>query len=82
MVTHLGSTSGGSGGSSSGSNITALAVTDSGDHQNFTLSKAVTLLILFRNGDFVDPSDYTFFGSGFKLTRVLAAGDNLNALGA
>lgn len=81
VVTHPGVTSGGGGGSSSGS-IGTLTVTDSGDHLNFTLSKPVSLLMLFRNGVFVDPADYTFSGSGFKLVRALATGENLNAVGA
>ncbi|MCU1273766.1 MAG: hypothetical protein JWO48_1197 [Bryobacterales bacterium] len=80
VVTHTGGVTGGSGGSSSGL-IAALTVTDSGDHLTFSLSKPVTLLMLFRNGDFVDPADYTFTGSGFVLKRALAAGENLNALG-
>jgi hypothetical protein len=80
VVTHTGGVTGGSGGSSSGL-ISSLTVTDSGDHLTFSLSKPVTLLMLFRNGDFVDPADYTFTGSGFVLVRALAAGENLNALG-
>jgi len=74
--------SGGGGGSSSGSAIGALTIVDSGDHLTFSLSKPVTLLLLFRNGDYVDPTDYTFTGSGFVLARALATGENLNALGA
>jgi len=80
VVTHPGSTSGGGGGSSSGV-LSTLVVTDSGDHLNFTLNKTVSLLLLFRNGDFVDPGDYTFKGSGFTLARALAAGENLNGIG-
>ncbi len=81
VVTHLGTTTGGGGGSGGGT-LQALVITDSGDHVHFTLSATVALLLLFRNGDFVDPADYTFNGSGFTLARALITGENLNAVGA
>jgi hypothetical protein len=82
IVTHPGGGSGSGGGSTAGSAMGTLIITDSGDHLNFTLNKPVTTLMLFRNGDYVDPSDYTFTGSGFTLHRIWATGDNLNAVGA
>jgi len=81
VVTHAGVTTGGGGGSGGGT-LQTLVVTDSGDHVHFTLSATVALLMLFRNGDFVDPGDYTFNGSGFTMARALNTGENLNAVGA
>ena len=81
VVTHAGGTAGGGGGTAM-STLQQLTVTDSGDHQHFSLNTDVSVLLLFIDGQKVNSADITLSGSSVTLAAPIDPQSHVEAYGA